>query len=53
MDTLYRWLTFLHVATVIVWLRGIFTLTILTTRSERGPGPRLSNANGLHLEVAK
>ena len=51
MDSLYLWLKFIHVAAAIVWIGGIFALTVLDARLSRVGEPALSAAMGQQSEA--
>jgi protoporphyrinogen IX oxidase len=51
MDSLYLLLKFLHVAAVIVWVGGVFSLAVLNARLARLGDPAVQAAMGLQSEA--
>ena len=51
MDSLYLLLKFLHVAAVIIWVGGVFSLAVLNARIARLGDPAVQAAMGRQSEV--
>ncbi|MCD6031678.1 MAG: hypothetical protein K0S78_3852 [Thermomicrobiales bacterium] len=51
MESLYLWLKFVHVAAVVVWVGGVFALTVLNARLARTGEPAAVAALGQQSEA--